>query len=191
MVDKSNEIMEMLINRLKENVSHQVKLDRSTRDLSQKQAAKYLEVSERTLQRIEDPKNLDCSFSSAFSTIATLASLSEYSIKDWFLKVCCPDDSTEFRTQFTWEKELLSKLNEINQSYRRIFTSNIKNCESKETLELCLLLAALLMSSENKKALLSLLLQAVALGDPVNGMDKIVTMVLQQATIAFKDSDSQ
>jgi len=190
MDNKSNDIKDLLASRLKENVSHQVKLDRNTRELSQKQAANFINVSERTMQRIEDTKNLDCSFSSAYSTIASLASLSEYSIKDWFLKVCCPDDHSDFRTQFTWEKDLLSKLNEINQSYRRIFTSSINSSKNKELIELSIILAAVLVNTKNEKVLLSFLLQALAIGSSNDASDKIIAMVLQRASSVFKDSSS-
>lgn len=177
-----------LLEQVKENVSHQLKLDRNTLNISQKEAAARLEVSERTIQRIEDVKTKDCSFSSAYLTIQSLSKISEYSMKDWFIKVCCPDDNSEFRTQWAWEKDLLQKLNETNQSYRRIFSSSLNTCEDSETLELALILSALLIKSNNKKSLLSLILNVVSQGPIDDEKERIISMLVKKIQLYFKDN---
>ncbi len=125
---------------IKDFFSHELKRNREERKWNQSQAADFLGISERTYQRLEDSKVFDCAFSKATKSFSGWAAFSNYSLKNWFIKTCCPDDQDEVRTKFKWETEIIKLFHMINPAIRRAFSKNIES-QQIEKAELVILIS--------------------------------------------------
>lgn len=149
--------------KIKDFLSHELRRQRSEKGWNQAEAAKFLDMGERTYQRYEDAEDISCAFSKAILMLDSFSQMSNYELKDWFIKTCCPDDQKDFRTKFRWEEKMLDTLHEISPALRREFSKCIENeaIEKTETI----ILMSLLLFKMSQKEIESLLIYAFTKAD--------------------------